>query len=128
MWIDGVQHKNKQDNQYKEASSVLIPPNSRVIAVQCQDVGGKEGLIGSTSTGIMTGQAGWVCTAREQRDWQLEEFDDSDWVTPDILGENGAPGFPFMDDIDINATWVWTEHMKGVEAAIWCRYHLGSQP
>ena len=66
MWIDGVQHKNKQDNQYKEASSVLIPPNSRVIAVQCQDVGGKEGLIGSTSTGIMTGQAGWVCTAREQ--------------------------------------------------------------
>ena len=76
---------------------------------------------------MLTGESGWICTAKEHIGWQKTNFDDSGWVTPYVEGEHGVYLFGSnIEGIASSAQWIWTDHERETaELTMWCRYHLG---
>ena len=129
VWIDGEYRKGNHDDDWKQASHIPIPPGSEVIAISCRNghsynpLSNPKGLLGSSSTGILTGDSGWVCTSKEHHNWHSLHFDDEGWAVPEELGVHGVSPWNFIKGIDSGAEWIWTGGTDNEN--IWCRYQLG---
>ena len=89
VFLDGV--KYTESAYHLGTAEVGIPPHTGVIAISCRDTGGNEGIIASTSTGIVT-DGSWKCSSVKEDNWMMPDFDDSAWNNADISrGTNVAP-------------------------------------
>ena len=85
------------------------------------DVGAQEGILASTSTGVVTDTT-WKCTTALEPDWSTCAFDDSNWPDAVSRGANGVGPWGQFDDIDATAEWIWA---KGSDnGVVYCRKRL----
>merc|ERR1719283_57177 len=111
LFLDGVKHTTDAAmNVWDRPSKVSIPPHTGVIAIYCKDTGGNQGIIASTSTGIVT-DGSWKCSSVKEDNWMMSDFDDSAWNNADISrGTNVAPKarpWGVRPNIANNAYWIW---------------------
>ena len=91
VFLDGVKYTDTAMTHYAKTSEVSIPPHNEVIAISCKDTGGNEGIVASTTTGIVT-DGSWKCSSVKEDNWMMPDFDDSAWNNADISrGTNIAP-------------------------------------
>lgn len=97
-------------------TSSIILPNSCVLAVRGENTAGgdAEGIIASTSTGIVT-DGTWKCSSTEEAGWESFGFDDSGWPAARIVAAN-SEAFP---NIGANANFIWTQSLT--EPVAYCR-------
>ena len=81
------------------------------------DANGDEGILASTSTGIVT-DTSWKCTTILEDDWTSCFFDDSHWRC--ARKAEGPPGRP--SDIAKSAAWIWAEGSHG--GTVYCRKRI----
>ena len=81
------------------------------------DVGSEEGILASTSTGIVS-DASWKCTTMLEDDWTRCFFDDSHWHNArQARGPSRRPS-----DISSSASWIWAEGSDG--GTVYCRKRI----
>ena len=91
VFLDGVKYTDAAMKNWEKTSEVSIPPHTEVIAISCKDTGGGEGIVASTTTGIVT-DGSWKCSSVKEDNWMMSDFDDSAWNNADISrGTNIAP-------------------------------------
>ena len=77
--------------EWAKTSEVSIPPHTDVIAIYGKNWDGPEGIVASTTTGIVT-DGSWKCSSVKEDYWEMSDFDDSAWNNADISrGTNVAP-------------------------------------
>merc|ERR1711971_132578 len=101
-----------------------IPDLTRVVAIECRNNGGREGLIASTSTGLKT-NASWQCSSGYHNKWQLPGFDPPPNTFADArtFGNNGVAPWRLRPQISKDAEWIWPAGRSTNEA--YCRGMLG---
>jgi len=107
---------------WQDIDSVVIPGNTRVIAIQVTDVGRKGGMIMSSSLGLMS-NCQWRCTTNPADNWYERDFDASDWPAAVVYGRNGdspAPWNRVFADIAEDAQWIWTADAEN-DDLVYCR-------
>ena len=83
-----------------------------------KDIGGAEGILASTSTGIVT-DTSWKCTTTLEDDWTTCLFDESHW--PNARQEEHRPAFQ-PSEISSSAVWIWAKDSDG--GTVYCRKRL----
>merc|ERR1711962_1584226 len=121
VFLDGVKYMDAEMKEWKNTSKVSIPPHTDVIAIYGKNTGGPEGIIASTSTGIVT-DGSWKCSSVKEDNWMMPNFDDSAWNNADISrGTNIAPNMhkeTFWPNITNDAYWIWA---TGYPTEAYCR-------
>ena len=89
---------------WNRTSELTIPAGTRVLAIECKDVGGPEGILASTKDGLVT-NSGWQCSHQLVDGWTLPGFlpPPDTFSSPNMLGSNGvAPwGVRFVSSISL---------------------------
>jgi len=124
VFLDGVKYTDTAMTHYTKTSKVSIPPHTDVIAISCKDTGGREGIVASTTTGIIT-DGSWKCSSVKEDNWMMSDFDDSAWNNADISrGTNVAPKpYPWgvRPNIANNAYWIWATGFPTNTTEAYCR-------
>jgi hypothetical protein len=123
VYVDGEAHQDEAMQNFKEVSMVTIPYGTTVVAIECHNLNGPFGILGSTDDGILTDE-NWRCSGEQQDGWTNPDFDDSTWETPALIGSNGNPTWGQMEGISAEAQWMWSE---GSEETTYCRRLLKTQ-
>merc|ERR1712180_278767 len=127
VFLDGVKYTDATMKDYRQTSEVGIPPHTGVIAISCRDRHSNEGIIASTTTGIVT-DGSWKCSSVKEDNWMMPDFDDSDWKSADTSrGTNVAPkqyGWGLRGNIDNNAHWIWATGYPTKTTVAYCRKSL----
>jgi len=87
------------------------------------DRGGKFGILGSLSTGMVT-NASWKCDTAKYPGWKLPDFDDSNWPAAVEVAEHGVGPWGKRSGIASTAKWIWT---AGNPDIVYCRLRLQSE-
>ena len=98
------------NNDWWSPQTVTYNSDPCVLAVSAVDGGVLAGILGETSTGVMT-DASWKCSMTLQTGWHLTSFDDSGWSNAVITGTNGD-GNPWqrsISGISTQAKWIWAD-------------------
>jgi len=127
VFLDGVKYTDDAMKDYLTTSKVSIPPHTDVIAISCKDTGGNEGILASTSAGIVT-DGSWKCSSVKEDNWMMPDFDDSEWNNADISrGTNVATKlWTPRKYIDNNAYWIWATGYPTKTTEAYCRKSLVS--
>jgi len=126
VFLDGVKYTDAAMKDYQKTSKVSIPRNTHVIAIYGKDWGGAEGIIASTTTGIVT-DGSWKCSSVKEDNWIMPDFDDSAWNNADTSrGVNTNKGY--WQDISKNALWIWSTGMSNPPDEAYCRKSLLTVP
>jgi len=123
VFLDGVKYTDTAMTHYTKTSKVSIPPHTDVIAISCKDTGGREGIVASTTTGIIT-DGSWKCSSVKEDNWMMSDFDDSAWNNADISrGVNTNNGYHKRDwqNIANNAYWIWATGYPTKTTEAYCR-------
>jgi len=124
VFLDGVKYTDTAMTHYTKTSKVSIPPHTDVIAISCKDTGGREGIVASTTTGIIT-DGSWKCSSVKEDNWMMSDFDDSAWNNADISrGTNVAPKqYPWgvRPKIANDANWIWATGYPTKTTEAYCR-------
>ena len=74
VYFDGEeQSQTPAMKKHNEISQLSIPAGTRVVAIECQNLGGGYGILASTSTGLKT-DTSWRCSSRMIEDWTKPSF------------------------------------------------------
>ena len=91
VYFDGeLQPETPDMKNWGKTSQLSIPAGTRVVAIECKDLGAQEGILASTPEGMKTGLS-WRCASQLVEDWTQPEFVSPPGVfsPPNILGNNG---------------------------------------
>ena len=102
-------------------SSVINLENPCVLAFEAYDAGVNEGILASTSTGVVTDET-WRCTTVLEPDWHTFAFDDSAWPQARVVGAHGVSPWGNFPDISTDAKWIWAQGSTG--GTVYCRKKL----
>ena len=117
VYIDGVLYEDDNMLDWQKTSTIPLSSTTKVMAIECVDIGSNEGIIASTNDGMMT-DGSWKCSPEAVEGWTLPDFDDSAWGAPTLIGANGVRPWGNRPDISEAAQWIWPE---GGEALAYCR-------
>ena len=95
VYFDGeLQEQDDAMADWRKTSRMTIPAGTRVLAIECEDVGAQEGILASTDDGLlMTGSgSGWQCSDQLVEGWPLPGFvpPPDTFSSPNLLGSNGV--------------------------------------
>ena len=90
-------------------------------AVAGEDTGLNEGILASTSTGVVTDDT-WKCTANLEDGWSTCSFDDSHWLNANVYAANGGWPWGGINSIMDSAKWIWAE--GSTDGTVYCRKRL----
>jgi len=120
LFLDGVNYTDAAMKDVRQTSEVSFPLDTGVIAISCKDTGGWEGILASTTTGIVT-DGSWKCSSVKEDNWMMSDFDDSAWKNADTSrGTNVAHGHP-RPKIANNAYWIWATGYPTKTTEAYCR-------
>jgi len=127
VFFDGVKYTDAAMSKWDNTSEVSIPPHTEVIAISCRDTGHWEGIVASTTTGIVT-DGSWKCSSVKENNWMMSDFDDSAWNNADLSrGTNGAPKLhkgSVRPNITKNAYWIWSTSYASPTTEAYCRKRI----
>ena len=92
VYFDGeLQEQDDAMGDWEKTAELTIPAGTRVVAIECEDLGGPEGILASTTTGMKTGPS-WRCANQLVEGWTQPDFVSPPDVfsSPNILGNNGV--------------------------------------
>ena len=97
VYFDGEeQSQTPAMKKHNEISQLSIPAGTRVVAIECQNLGGGYGILASTSTGLKT-DTFWRCSSKMIEDWTKPSFvyPPETFASPKILGNNDGARLPY---------------------------------
>ena len=117
VYVDGELYNDANMNDWQKPSTIALMSDTKVVAIECEDVGSQEGILASTNDGMLT-DGSWKCSPEAVDGWTSPEFDDSAWAAPKQLGLNGMAPWGNVPGISKDAQWIWPE---GGDALAYCR-------
>ena len=117
VYIDGVLHEDDNMLDWQKTSTIPLNSDTRVMAIECEDVGSQEGILASTNDGMVT-DGSWKCSPEAVEGWTDPDFDDSSWGAPSVIGGNGIGPWGERPGIAGEAQWIWPE---GDSSLAYCR-------
>ena len=115
-------------------------PNVRLgvdtIAIEGHDSGGPAAFIGKFNN-VNTKPSDWLCkeynTASPAQNWNMNDFDDSNWKHPVSYGKNSDKNTIWfnvhhgaLSSLSGDAQWLWTNNYNNHDH-VYCRMNLASQ-
>ena len=91
IYFDGIVALS-EDNDWTITTKIVIPSGTKVVGIQCKDLGGYKGILASSPSGMVTDE-GWQCSANENLvGWSDPGFIDAsgDFSSPTSYGVNGV--------------------------------------
>jgi len=122
LFLDGVKYTDAAMKDNLKTSEVSIPPHTEVIAIYGKDLGGAEGILASTTTGIVT-DGSWKCSSVKEDNWMMPDFDDSAWNNADISRGANTHNY-YWQNISKNALWIWSTGTSSAPDETYCRKSL----
>ena len=103
VYFDGkLQEVDEAMTRWEDTSLLTIPAQTRVLAIECQDLGLQEGILASTEDGLVTGST-WQCSNQMVDGWTQPGFvpPQGTFSQPTLLGGNGVDpwGVRFLPSI-----------------------------
>ena len=98
VYFDGeLQPETDAMNTWEAVSQLSIPAGTRVLAIECKDVGMGGGVLASTSTGLKT-DSSWRCSSEVIEGWTQPGFvfPPDTFATANTLGNNSVS--PWIHD------------------------------
>ena len=92
VYFDGeLQEQDDAMADWRKTSELTIPAGTRVVAIECEDLGAQEGILASTDDGLVTNSI-WQCSDQMVEGWTLPGFvpPPSTFSSPNVLGSNGV--------------------------------------
>jgi len=130
VYFDGeLQPETDAMNTWEAVSQLTIPAGTRVLAIECKDVGQNKGILASTSTGLKT-DSSWRCSSTQIEGWTQPDFvfPPDSFASANTLGNNTVS--PWIQDhlsprpdIQADAQWIWAAGSAGPWAG--CRIEIG---
>ena len=117
VYIDGELHEDDNMLDWQKTSTIPMSSDTRVMAIECEDVGSQEGILASTNDGVVT-DGSWKCSPEAIEGWTNPDFDDSAWGAPKVIGANGIGPWGDRPGIAGEAQWIWPE---GDSSLAYCR-------
>jgi len=111
VYFDGkLQEVDEAMTRWDDTSLLTIPAQTRVLAIECQDLGAQEGILASTEDGLVTGST-WQCSNQMVDGWTQPGFvpPQGTFSQPTLLGSNGVDPWGVRPDILGNAEWIWPQ-------------------
>merc|ERR1719209_1602449 len=69
VYFDGeLQGQDDAMEDWKKTSELTIPAGTRVVAIECEDLGAQEGILASTDDGLVT-NSDWQCSDKLVEAW-----------------------------------------------------------
>ena len=99
---------------------------STVIAIQCEEKGGRASILASDDRGLIT-DVSWHCSRTWQDRWQQPDFTDNPdiWVNAEAeYGTNRNAPWGLIRGINFDAWWIWYGSSNGDPATVYCRKDL----
>jgi len=123
VYFDGaLQHETAGMRDWTVTSYLNIPANTRVLAIECKNLGAQEGILASTTTGLKT-DSSWLCSRIQVGGWYLPNFvPTSDFDSPNREGTNSVAPWGGRPGILVQAEWIWPAGASTNEA--YCRIEL----
>jgi len=123
VYFDGVlQSETAGMRNWPVTSYLNIPTNTRVLAIECKNLGAQEGILASTTTGLKT-DASWLCSKIQVGGWTLPNFVPTyDFAPANREGTNGVAPWGARPGILVQAEWIWPAGTSTNEA--YCRIEL----
>ena len=90
VYFDGeLQPETDAMKSWLETSQLSVPAGTRVLAIECKDVGMGGGVLASTSTGLKT-DSSWRCSSEVIEGWTQPDFviAPDTFATANTLGDN----------------------------------------
>merc|ERR1719234_1550600 len=117
---------------WEAVSQLTIPAGTRVLAIECKDVGQNKGILASTSIGLKT-DSSWRCSSTQIEGWTQPDFvfPPGSFASANTLGNNTVS--PWIQDhlaprpdILADAQWIWALDSTGPWAG--CRVEIAAAP
>merc|ERR550517_2075230 len=92
VYFDGeLQPETPAMKDWGAVSQLSIPAGTRILAIECKDVGGVKGILASTSTGLKT-DSSWRCSSEVIEGWTQPGFvfPPDTFPSANTLGNNGV--------------------------------------
>ena len=91
------------DSNWGNATTYLVPGNTRVLSVAGKDLGGNFGILGSMSNGLVTDES-WKCSSFPYPGWNSPDFDDQGWHSANVIINHGDNPWNTINGIATAAT------------------------
>ena len=92
VYFDGeLQEQDDAMGDWEKTAELTIPAGTRVVAIECEDLGGRKGILASTDDGLVTNSV-WQCSDQMVEGWTLPGFvpPPDTFSAPNLLGSNGV--------------------------------------
>ena len=92
VYFDGeLQPETDAMKHWGQTSQLSIPAGTRVLAIECRNLGAQYGILASTSTGLKTGTS-WRCSSSAIDGWTRPDFvfPPDTFASANTLGNNGV--------------------------------------
>ena len=130
VFIDGAEKRAPGLKSYTALSTLSIPSSTELIAVQCANLGGGYGIIGSVQDAqgedILATDSSWKCSSTWESGWSLPNFKKGDnWAAARDLGDGHfmlQSTHGWKDVPSPNKRVIWTA--SGSDTTIYCRKAL----
>ena len=122
LYADGVK-VGKDNNRWDRSTAYVIPETTKLVAIEGVNTGGPGGIVGSFSTGLVTGES-WRCYNRFVSNWNSPEFDDRSWPRAVVVSHPRQPSKLHGPKISERAEWIWTNNVAR-DMRVYCRAQLG---
>ena len=115
---------NATYNKWKKATKIIIPSETKVVAIHAKNHWYFAGILGSFSNCQVT-DATWKChSSPVPNEWSSTDYDDSSWpAAVEHVAHGSSWWSKKIQNISDDAKWIWT---KGnyVENEVYCRVRL----
>jgi len=127
VYVDGVEQEVDGLSNWRKESQIPLPSDFKVLAIKCEDVGGKVGVLASAHNeageDVLVTDGSWSCSKEEEEGWTEPGFRESsdNWEAGDVIGKHGVSPWSKIGEISDDANWIWTKNWKAWET-VYCRY------
>ena len=126
VYFDGVlQPANPSMQDYHKSSQLTIPGGTQVLAIECLDTGGEEGILASTEDGGVTDET-WSCSRDPVEGWTGPGFQDpgGSFTKATLEGTNGLGPWGVIEGIEGQANWIRPQAEESPPRQAYCRKNI----
>lgn len=123
LYLDGKEMTLTHAREWNVSDTVVLPKDTKVIAVKGVNTYADTGIIASTPDGLIRTNAKWKCINKRLTGWEGRDFDDSAWPPASIFKSHvEKPILGIRED----AHWIWTDNpsYKDGDRTVYCRYTI----
>lgn len=121
VYFDGVRQAAPSAglNNWPQSTTFRLPAGTKVVGIECDDVGVVGGILASFSNGMVTDDT-WQCSSRFSPTWASFSFE-GNWPSAYTIGRHGMSPWNTIRRISSNAKWIWTPGWHYQDRRVYCR-------